>query len=227
MSKLPFEQEDKNARKWQCFVCGRAYPNFDDFKAHILEKHEQGREFVICPLERCGAPVRDVKMHFKAKHPTEKCPGSGQMKAIIWKDFSTTGKKKTRKPTFRDGSMFSNKNGIEMKYRSGLECEFYELLEAIPSVMKYSVEPFAIPYLFNGEQHKYHPDLIIHFSNGETEVWEIKPASQTSLPINEAKWRSANQFCEARGITFVVQTEVALGKLRKLAQRLNEQTQQE
>jgi len=218
---LPFEK-DKDARKWQCFVCGHEHFDFESFKTHIFEKHEAGREFVVCPLARCGAPVRDVKAHFKAKHPTEKCPITGQMKSIIWKDIGQNGKTKTRKPSFRDGSMFSNKNGREVKYRSGLECEFYEILEAIPTVIKYDAEPFSVPYLYKGEQHKYHPDLIIQFSDGHAEVWEIKPASQTALEQNEAKWKAATQFCEDRGIEFIVMTEVALGKLKKMAQKLKE-----
>lgn len=221
---LPFEKKEKDdgKRKWQCFICGQQHSEYEAFKTHILEKHEQGREYVVCPLARCGAPVRDVKLHFKAKHPTEKCPKIGQLKAIIWKDIAPTGKVKTRKPSFREGSILSNKNGgREMHYRSDMECEIYECLEAIPSVLRYDVEPFkgGIPYLFDGKEHKYFPDLSIQFSDGHVEIWEIKPASQTDLPVNEAKWKSATVFCEARGWEFIVITEVGLGKLRKLAQR--------
>ena len=223
---LPFEKDNK--RRWQCFVCGKSHQDFEEFKTHVLETHEQGREFVICPLERCGAPVRDVKMHFKAKHPTEKCPVKGQMKCMIMKDITPKGKVKTRKPSFREGTMISHKNGgQEMHYRSAMECEFYECLEAIPSVLHYNVEPIkeGIPYIFEGKQHKYYPDLSIQFTDGKIEIWEIKPASQTDLPVNNAKWRSAKLYCEARGWEFTVMTEVTLGRLKKLvrqARALNE-----
>ena len=218
---LPFEKNN-NVRKWQCFVCGQVHGDFESFKEHILEKHEQGREYVLCPISRCGAPVRDVRAHVKARHPTEKCPSTGQMKAIIWKDVTSTGKPKTRKPSFREGSIVSIKNGgKEMHYRSGLECEIYECLEGISAVVKYDVEPFkgGIPYLFDGKPHKYFPDLSIQFNDGRVEIWEIKPASQTDLPVNEAKWKAATSYCNSRGWEFIVITEVGLGKLRKLAAR--------
>ena len=46
--------------------------DYESYKSHILENHEEGREYVICPLTRCGCPVRCVRTHFKAKHPHEK-----------------------------------------------------------------------------------------------------------------------------------------------------------
>jgi hypothetical protein len=217
---LPFEKD--NNRKWQCFVCGHSHSDFESFKQHIIEKHQEGREFVVCPLARCGAPVRDLKLHFKAKHPHDPLPKSGPMKALIMKDQAPSGKVKTRKPQFREGYVISTKNnGKEMHYRSGLECEIYECLEAIPEVLKYDVEPFkdGIPYLYKGKQHKYYPDLSIQFTDGHVEIWEIKPASQTDLEVNQCKWESATKFCEARGWDFIVITEVGLGKLRKLAKR--------
>lgn len=228
MGNLPFAK-DNNLRKWQCFVCGKQYTDFDTFKKHIIESHEAGREYIICPLERCGAPVRDMKMHFRAKHPTEAPPSTGMMKAMIWKDQTGTGKVKTRKPSFREGYFVSNKNhGKEMHYRSGMECQIYECLENIPEVISYHVEPFkgGIAYVApDGRQHQYFPDLSIQFSDGHLEIWEIKPASQTSLEVNEAKWSAANAFCTARGWEFIVITEVGLGKLKrraKLEKALNE-----
>jgi len=219
---LPFEKD--NSRKYQCFVCGQSHSDFEKFKEHIKERHEQGREYVICPLEHCGAPVRDLKLHFRAKHPHTSMPKVSQVKAMIMKDVLPSGKVKTRKPTFREGYVISNKNGgREMHYRSGMECEIYECLESIPEVIRYDVEPFkdGIPYISpnDAQQHKYFPDLSIQFADGHIEVWEIKPASQTDLEINRAKWESANKFCEARGWDFIVITEVGLGKLRKLAKR--------
>lgn len=217
---LPFVKNN-NKRKWQCFVCGQSYTDFDGFKSHIIEKHEEGREYIICPLQRCGAPVRDIRSHFKAKHPSEQQPKNIQAKAMIWKD-QTSKNLKTKKPRFRDGYIISNKNGgKEFHYRSGMECEVMECLEAIPEIMAYDVEPFkkGIPYLYKGKVHNYFPDLSIKFIDGKVEIWEIKPASQTDLEVNECKWAAANKYCEARGWEFIVVTEVGLGKLKKMAKR--------
>jgi hypothetical protein len=222
---LPFNKPDKNARRWQCFVCGLNHNDYDSCRQHIVDKHEQGRDYVLCPLPRCGAPVRDIKLHFKAKHPTEKMTSTaGQPnKALIWRDFSPTGKKKTRKPRFREGTFISVKNhGKEFYYRSGWECEVYECLEAFHEVIAYEAEPFkdGIPYLFEGSMHKYHPDLAIRFEDGHVEIWEIKPSDQTGLPVNVAKWASADKFCKARGWEFVPVTEVVINKLKARVRRL-------
>jgi hypothetical protein len=229
---LPFEKDD-GSRKWQCFVCGHQFTEFDEFKSHILSTHDEGREFVVCPLERCGAPVRDIRMHFKCKHPSEKAPKSGQMKALIWKDQKPQGKNgpgkggpqlRQRKPKFREGYMLSNKNGgKEMHYRSGYECDVYECLEAMPDVVKYDVEPFAIKYSYQGEVHDYNPDLSIIFDDGRVEIWEIKPANQTHLEKNKAKWTACQQHCEARGWDFIVMTEVGIGKLKRKVQGYGEE----
>lgn len=219
---LPFEP-DNGLRKYACFVCGRQFEVFEEFNNHIIETHDEGREFVRCPLQRCGACVRDVRMHFAAKHPQETLPKSGQMRAMIWKDQSNK-KIKTRKPKFREGYMVSNKNGgREMHYRSGKECEVYECLEQMPEVIKYDVEPFAVKYYKpqSGEVHEYNPDLSIVFDDGHIEIWEIKPANQTHFEINNAKWTACQQHCESRGWDFVVVTEVGIEKLKKRVRGYN------
>lgn len=216
MNNLPFEKEEK--RKYTCFVCGVAYSDFEDYKDHIIQSHDEGREFVVCPLARCGAPVRDLRLHFKAKHPTESAPKAPQMKAMIWKDQADkkSGKLKTRRPKFREGYLTSTKNGgKEMHYRSGMECDVYECLESMNEVIGYDVEPFKVQYSFNGEIHDYNPDLKIQFADGRIEIWEVKPSNQTHLPQNAAKWTACQQHCEARGYSFMVLTEIGLGKLKK------------
>jgi hypothetical protein len=211
---LPFTRNDK--RQYTCFVCGVSFNSFNEFNEHIIETHEEGREYIKCPLERCGACVRDVRQHFKAKHKTEVIPKCGQLKATIWKDQnSKTGQMKQRKPKFREGYMYSVKNGKEVHYRSGMECEVYECLEAMQEVISYEVEPFKVNYSFQGTMHEYNPDLQIFFQDGRIEIWEIKPSNQTSLPKNNAKWGACQYFCETRGYKFMVLTEVGMQKLKK------------
>jgi len=208
-----------NERKWQCFCCGMQFTAADEFKNHVIEKHDEGRDYIICPLKRCSFPVRCLRSHFKAKHKGDEIPKKGQMKAMIWKDHKNPnerkGKVKTRKPKFREGYMTSLKNNKEIHYRSGTECQVYECLEAIPEVVKYDAEPIKIPYLFDGEKHNYFPDLSVFFSNGKIEIWEVKPQDQTWLPVNKAKWEAAKHFCETRGWKFIVITEMELEKLKK------------
>lgn len=212
---LPFEKDNK--RKWQCFVCGMTHTNFEDFKTHVAENHEEGREYIVCPLPHCQAPVRDLKLHFKSIHPSAPIPKNSQFKATIWKDQGKKGNKlKQRKPNFREGYLTSNKNGgKEMHYRSGYECDVYKCLESLQEVIAYDVEPFSVPYSFNGEAHHYHPDIKIVYDDGRTEIWEIKPSKQTHLPVNSAKWSAAQDYCEARGWEFLVITEKGIDKLKQ------------
>lgn len=211
-----FDELKSNSRKFQCFICGKTYSLFNDYNSHVLASHDESRDFIKCPLERCGAACRDLRLHYKLKHPNETLPKNCQMRAMIWKDQNTkTGKLKQRKPKFREGYFISVKNGgKEMHYRSGYECDVYECLESMSEVIKYDVEPFKIQYFFEGNSHQYNPDISILFDDGHIEVWEVKPANQTLLPKNNAKWAAANEYCQIRGWQFMVLTEVGINKLK-------------
>jgi len=213
---LPF-QKNNHQRRYQCFVCGKNFNAYEEYNEHIKTNHEAGRDYVVCPLKRCEAAVRDLRLHFKSKHPREQSvPKCGQMRATIWKDVDKKdGKMVQRKPRFREGYFLSSKNGKEMHYRSGYEVEVYECLESMPDVIKYDVEPFKVDYIFDGEKHEYNPDISLLFLDGHVEIWEIKPANQTQLPKNHAKWSACQQHCESRGWQFVVMTEVGIGKLKR------------
>lgn len=205
---------DKKERKYQCFVCGRAYETFEEMKEHILERHEQGRDYIVCPVEWCLSPVRDIKSHFKTKHSSLPLPKVDLEKATVWRDFNSKKGKRVLKPKFRSGEFYSKKNEREFHYRSGLECELLEVLELIPSVKKYFVEPFKINYIFEGKNHSYTPDLSIIYDTNEIEVIEVKPSKETTLEINKAKWTTAEKFCKARGWLFTVITETTINKLK-------------
>lgn len=212
---LPFLKDD-GKKKYCCFVCGQMFTTQDLFKSHVLD-HEEGKDYVLCPLARCQTPCRDIKLHFKACHPFEELPKNlGQVRATVWRDKTKSGKMKGRKPKFRTGSIISIKNnGKEMTYRSGYECDVYECLEAMPEIYSYDVEPFTVKYSFEGECHDYHPDLIVTYMDGTVEVWEIKPMNQTTLPRNLAKWEACGNHCKARGWLMKIITEVAIDKLKK------------
>jgi DNA-directed RNA polymerase subunit RPC12/RpoP len=212
------ETNKKGGRKWQCFVCGKNYPDYAEYKEHILEEHEEGREYLKCP--DCGAPVRDMKNHYKAKHPKRIMPKGLQTRVSIWHDFKPGGKKKTtRKPKFRSGEFESKKSGCLLHYRSGMEEEFYNLLEQDEDVVTFYAEPFKVPYYYKGKWHNYIPDIRVNFMDNSTEIWEVKPANQTDYDQNRCKWAAMNDHATNMGWGFVVQTEVALGKLKNKVTR--------
>jgi len=215
---LPFNNNN-NSRKYQCFCCGMEFEEYYEFKEHLLEEHEEGREYIVCPLEHCQAPVRDMKMHFKAKHPSfDFKKYKGQNRAIIWHDFKGK-KKKTRKPKFKQGTYTSTKTGKAIKYRSGLEEKVYKILDQHDNVLSFYAEPFKVPYLHQGHAHDYIPDLFITFMDGHKELWEVKPSSQTTLEVNKNKWEAAKEACKVRGWKFEVYTEKRIEQLGKTVQR--------
>ena len=213
--KLPYDNNSQK-RKYQCFVCGVAFLDFEEYKSHIIQNHEEGTDYVKCPLARCQAPVRDVRVHFKAIHPSETLPKQGMLKATLWRDITADGKAKKKKPKCREGYYQSTKMGKAFFYRSGWEATVFECLDSWNEVLAYEVEPFEIPYIHKGESHKYIPDVFVMFLDGRKEVWEIKPSSQTHLQMNQDKWYSAKIACEARGWNFEVIVEQRIEKLKKI-----------
>lgn len=210
---LPFEKD--NSRKHQCFCCGEEFSDYVEFKDHIIENHEEGREYILCPLDHCKCPVRDLRMHFKVKHPSFNFNNvKGQHKAIIWHDFSSKGKK-TRKPKFKQGKYQSTKTGKVLPYRSGMEEKVYKLLDSYDEVMSFDYEPFEIDYIHQGQAHKYIPDIFVTFMDGHKELWEVKPSNQTSLEKNKNKWFAAKEACKVRGWEFQVLTEKRIEQLQK------------
>lgn len=205
---------DNRKPKWQCFVCGREYLEFQDFKSHIIDEHEEGREYIVCKV--CKTPIRDMRIHFRAKHPSLPVPKTGQMKALVWNDpVNNKGKKGKKKVAFKAGGFESLKNeGRIMNYRSSWELDVYMLLEEWGEVAKYDVEAFNVPYIWKNEWHRYYPDIKIQFIDGSVEVWEIKPQNQTTIERNQVKWKAAAQLCQNFGWTFKVKTEKGIHQLK-------------
>lgn len=213
---MTWDFPNKYIKKLRCFSCGLEFENQREFKEHIIEKHEEGRDYILCPLNHCKMPVRDLKSHYKCNHPHAKLPQEGQYRALIWKDFS--GKKtKTKRPKFKEGYHVSKKmNGKSFYYRSGYEKTVFECLEKWSAVLAFEVEPFIIPYIHKGQERKYTPDVFVKFTDGTTEIWEIKPSNQTSLQKNKDKWSAANVLCEHKGWNFVVMVESKINQLKKI-----------
>ena len=115
-------------------------------------------------------------------------------------------------------------------YRSSWELSMHEFLDDNPNVIQWSSEELAIKYIHPADNkiHRYYPDYWVKYKNSKgqivEEVVEVKPKNQVVIPrfkkmtknalfeqrryaVNEAKWRYATQWCNARGIVFRVITE--------------------
>ena len=214
---LPFSD---GSSKYCCFCCGVQFSDYNEFTSHIIDNHEEGREYVRCPLEHCKAPVRDVALHLKVKHPGFNAKNfKGQSRAIVWHDFSAKGKKKTKKPRFKQGKYESTKTGKVLGYRSGLEEKLYKILDSHDDVVSFYAEPFHIDYIHKGQAHKYTPDILVNFMDGSKQIWEVKPSDQTDLEMNKNKWKAAEEACKIRGWGFQVYTEQRINKLAQEVRR--------
>lgn len=122
----------------------------------------------------------------------------------------------------------------KIRYMSSWELRLHQFLDNNPSILQWSSESIAIPYIkpTDKRKHYYYPDYWIKYQNkdGQTlqEIIEVKPAVQTQLPtargksrkqqivesvqyaINIAKWSAAKQFCDKYGIRFRILTEQEL-----------------
>jgi hypothetical protein len=120
-------------------------------------------------------------------------------------------------------------------YRSSWEARVMTWLDKNPSIIRWASEEIAIPYHspVDGKWHRYFPDFLVKVKtqDGKTKTMmlEVKPKKQTAPPpeqrrvtkryitevatwgVNQAKWKSATEYCRDRGWEFKILTEEHLG----------------
>ena len=120
-------------------------------------------------------------------------------------------------------------------YRSSWELKLMYKLDTHPDVIWWRSEELALRYKspVDGKIHRYFPDFIVHLKNKngitETLMIEVKPKKQTQEPkkqekitkkyikevftwgVNQAKWKSAEEYCKDHGWKFCLFTEKELG----------------
>lgn len=122
----------------------------------------------------------------------------------------------------------------EVVYRSSWELKFMRWCDTNASVLEWGSETIIIPYRspVDSKIHRYFVDFYIKVKTKAGVVKylvEIKPEKFTKPPeipqrktrkfieevfqygTNQAKWKAANEFCEDRGMKFLVLTENDLG----------------
>jgi hypothetical protein len=120
-------------------------------------------------------------------------------------------------------------------YRSGWELRVMKYLDENINVIEWKSEEIAIPYRspVDNRIHRYFPDFIVKVRTPDgatkTLMLEVKPKKQTREPkvqskrtkgyinevvtwgVNQAKWKSAQEFCLDKGWSFKLITEDELG----------------
>jgi len=90
--------------------------------------------------------------------------------------------------------VYGRKAGRKVWVRSSWEERVVHILDAHPSILGYEVEPFQIPYQFEGRTHRYTPDFLVTTEGGIRELWEVKPQELVGKPKNTAKLAALNQY---------------------------------
>lgn len=105
------------------------------------------------------------------------------------------------------GYFYSKKNQKKLHYRSKLELAWYKVLEQLSKVVRYEVEPVAIPYSWKDSVHLYHPDLMVVYTDHTLELVEIRPEGVWCRgEQEEAKFEAARRWCAGPGRRIVFRT---------------------
>ena len=120
-------------------------------------------------------------------------------------------------------------------YRSSWECKVMDWLDRNDNIVSWASVELIVPYKspVDGKWHRYFPDFLVKTRTPDgklkTTMLEIKPKKETAPPkpqkriteqyikavktwgVNEAKWKSAIEYCADRGWEFKVITEDHLG----------------
>ena len=123
-------------------------------------------------------------------------------------------------------------NPNQIIYRSLWERKVMVYCDKNDAIIEWGSEEIIVPYLspMDGRIHRYFPDFYmkVRQADGSTKkfIIEVKPKSQCKQPIknpkrrttkwfnevktfaiNQAKWKSAKEFCEDKGMEFKIFTE--------------------
>lgn len=121
-------------------------------------------------------------------------------------------------------------------YRSLWERKFMVYCDQSNNIIEWGSEEVIIPYIspLDGRVHRYFPDFYIKVKQASGKlkkfIIEVKPKKQCSPPnpnpnrrtkrwisevrtwgVNEAKWKSAVDWCDNNGMEFKILTEDDLG----------------
>jgi len=100
------------------------------------------------------------------------------------------------------GTFFSVKNGKAIPYKSSSELQYLKWLESNPDVVNYEYEPVRIPYLFEGRQHTTRPDFLVHYTDGHTELVEVKMEWRLSDLQEQVKIQIMKKYAEETNCLF-------------------------
>lgn len=155
------------------------------------------------------AEARATRVRMRRENATAR--GGDRLAAMIndcwWPAVPRTGRPATLAATRvprRDEDLTiewsSAKLGRKLLCDSLLERRFFELCELAADIDRYCEQPVRIEYVLAGRHRVYHPDALVHLTDGRMVLVEVKPLYQASLLRNLSKWSAAREWCREHGI---------------------------
>jgi len=111
--------------------------------------------------------------------------------------------------------VLSFKADQQVYVRSSWERRVLAVLDHYDEIEEVEVEPFAIPYTFEGVEKQYIPDLLITFEGGVRELWEIKPLRFCDTPQNQAKFKALRSYAMTKGMNSRIVTLEAIERMER------------
>lgn len=109
-------------------------------------------------------------------------------------------------PKSAHGDWVNSEKAGEVWVRSSWEERVVLALDKHDGVTDVKVEPFSLPYEFEGATRRYTPDFLVTFVGGLQELWEVKPEEFREEPRNQLKEKALHKFAEANGMNSRVVT---------------------
>ena len=100
------------------------------------------------------------------------------------------------------GKYTSTKSGKQYHHRSTWERAWMVKLDQDDDVSSWEHEPVRIPYERDGRRRFYVPDFVVRFTNGKTEIQEIKPRLLTETPVNICKAKAGEHYAHEHGWSY-------------------------
>ena len=116
--------------------------------------------------------------------------------------------KRSRKlPKNRITGVFpSYKTSRGCKWESGLERDFFLLMEFDARVSGFFEQPQILKYLLDGKKRKYHPDVLVNRKGGDLLV-EVKVSEKLEDPAEIHRFRAIRKQASREGYRFFIVTE--------------------
>ena len=108
------------------------------------------------------------------------------------------------------GYFFSTKLNDNIPYRSSYELAYLKQLESDPLVVGYQYEAVRIPYFFEEQEHTTIPDFLVHYTDGHTELVEVKANWCLNNLDVQARLEAMKKYAEDHDWTFRLVTKDAL-----------------